>query len=207
MELEADLRPYMDTKNFHLRNSCQRLSQKLCFVELRADTKITTCNFFGAFLKIRELRKEPAFQVAYQSCRHFFLPLWASSHYETEKPWGWTKLARFLNGRTYEYPPGGFNISHLGIGGKSSTQNAIFGGYVSSLEGIHKFMRFLLEGFIPMMDGPIGKMIPNLQPIRNDLDRILGLHFCTKNVGKKYLHGELTAGTQKWLWLWTGCCL
>jgi len=34
------------------------------------------------------------------------------------------------------YPPGNGYISHLGKFGKSSTQNAIFGGYVSSLEGI-----------------------------------------------------------------------
>ena len=35
----------------------------------------------------------------------------------------------------HEYPPGKKNISHLGNFGKSSTQNAILGGYVRSLEG------------------------------------------------------------------------
>ena len=45
--------------------------------------------------------------------------------------WGWLETAYFRWA-----PPGNGYISHLGKFGKSSTQNAIFGGYVSFQEGI-----------------------------------------------------------------------
>ena len=44
------------------------------------------------------------------------------------------------------YPPGNGYISHLGKLGKSSTQNAIFGGYVSSLEGRFLKMSYFQRG-------------------------------------------------------------
>ena len=51
------------------------------------------------------------------------------------------KPAPSRNPGTHIYPPGNGYISHQTGKGKSSTQNAIFEGYVSSLEGIYGYLQ------------------------------------------------------------------
>ena len=187
MELEADLRVTW-TPRIPIFETPVALSQNYALLNNHHHA------IFGAFFRKLEETQGTS------GCRGCLskLPAFLTNHFGVHPLWN--RKAMGMNKACKEFWMGGnmntlqeINISHQTGIRKIIFKMPIFGGYVSSLEGIHTFVRFLLEGFIPRMDGPIGKMIPNLQPIRNDLDRIPGLHFCTKNVGKKYLHGELTA--------------
>ena len=90
---------------------------------------------YQSFRLPNKKRLKPLLLVGYISYADDGRSIWPYGH-RFRSGWTTSWMRSCHKGILKPYPPGNESISHLGKSGKSSTQNAIFGWYVSSLEDI-----------------------------------------------------------------------